>query len=80
MITFTNVTKRYGRRAALSGVSLTLRPGAITLLLGLSKGNAWGWTSGRVLGLLATSSALTLLATSAYTIALKPAITSIARW
>jgi Cu-processing system permease protein len=34
MITITNVTKRYGRRAALSGVSLTLRPGEITLLLG----------------------------------------------
>ena len=34
MIEITNVTKRYGRRAALSGVSLTLRPGEITLLLG----------------------------------------------
>jgi ABC-type multidrug transport system ATPase subunit/ABC-type transport system involved in multi-copper enzyme maturation permease subunit len=34
MIEIRNVTKRYGRRAALSGVSLTLRPGEITLLLG----------------------------------------------
>jgi len=34
MIEVTNVTKRYGRRVALSGVSLTLRPGEITLLLG----------------------------------------------
>ena len=34
MIEITNVTKRYGRRVALSGVSLTLRPGEITLLLG----------------------------------------------
>lgn len=34
MIEITNVTKRYGRRVALSGVSLTLRPGDITLLLG----------------------------------------------
>ena len=34
MIEITNVTKRYGRRVALSGVSLTLMPGEITLLLG----------------------------------------------
>ena len=34
MIEITNVTKRYGRRVALSGLSLTLRPGEITLLLG----------------------------------------------
>lgn len=34
MIEITNVTRRYGRRVALSGVSLTLRPGDITLLLG----------------------------------------------
>jgi Cu-processing system permease protein len=34
MIEITNVTKRYGRRVALSGVSLALRPGEITLLLG----------------------------------------------
>lgn len=34
MIEVRNVTKRYGRRVALSGVSLTLRPGDITLLLG----------------------------------------------
>lgn len=34
MIEIANVTKRYGRRVALSGVSLTLRPGDITLLLG----------------------------------------------
>ena len=34
MIEITNVTKRYGRRVALSGVSLTLQPGEITLLLG----------------------------------------------
>jgi Cu-processing system permease protein len=34
MIEIANVTKRYGRRVALSNVSLTLRPGEITLLLG----------------------------------------------
>ena len=34
MIEITNVTKRYGRRVALSSVSLTLGPGDITLLLG----------------------------------------------
>jgi Cu-processing system permease protein len=34
MIEITNVSKRYGRRVALSTVSLTLRPGEITLLLG----------------------------------------------
>ena len=34
MIQITNVTKRYGRRVALDAVSLTLRPGEITLLLG----------------------------------------------
>jgi Cu-processing system permease protein len=34
MIEIKNLTKRYGRRVALSGVSLTLRPGEITLLLG----------------------------------------------
>ena len=34
MIEITNVTKRYGRRVALSGVTLTLRPGDITFLLG----------------------------------------------
>jgi ABC-type multidrug transport system ATPase subunit/ABC-type transport system involved in multi-copper enzyme maturation permease subunit len=34
MITLENVTKRYGRRVALSSVSLTLHPGEVTLLLG----------------------------------------------
>jgi Cu-processing system permease protein len=34
MIQIRNVTKRYGRRVALDGVTLTLRPGDITLLLG----------------------------------------------
>ncbi len=34
MIQITNVTKRYGRRVALDGVSLTLHPGEVTLLLG----------------------------------------------
>jgi Cu-processing system permease protein len=34
MIEIRNVTKRYGRRVALSGVSLTLHPGEVTLLLG----------------------------------------------
>ena len=34
MIEMQNVTKRYGRRAALADVSLTLRPGEVTLLLG----------------------------------------------
>jgi ABC-type multidrug transport system ATPase subunit/ABC-type transport system involved in multi-copper enzyme maturation permease subunit len=34
IIEIRNVTKRYGRRAAISDVSLTLRPGEVTLLLG----------------------------------------------
>ena len=34
MIEIRNVSKRYGRRVALSGVSLTLQPGEVTLLLG----------------------------------------------
>lgn len=34
MIEIKDVTKRYGRREALSSVSLTLRPGDVTLLLG----------------------------------------------
>ena len=34
MITFTDVTKRYGRREALSHVTATLVPGEVTLLLG----------------------------------------------
>jgi ABC-type multidrug transport system ATPase subunit len=34
MIEILNVTKRYGRRVALDSVSLTLRPGEVTLLLG----------------------------------------------
>ena len=34
MITVTDVTKRYGRRTALSSVSLTLHAGEVTLLLG----------------------------------------------
>jgi ABC-type multidrug transport system ATPase subunit/ABC-type transport system involved in multi-copper enzyme maturation permease subunit len=34
MIEIQNVSKRYGRREALSGVSLTLHPGEVTLLLG----------------------------------------------
>ena len=34
MITVTDVTKRYGRRTALSSVSLTLYAGQVTLLLG----------------------------------------------
>jgi Cu-processing system permease protein len=34
MIEIQNLTKRYGRRAALDDVSLTLRPGEVTLLLG----------------------------------------------
>jgi Cu-processing system permease protein len=34
MIEIKNVTKRYGRRVALSSLSLTLRPGEVTLLLG----------------------------------------------
>lgn len=34
MITITDLSKRYGRREALAGVSLTLQPGEITLLLG----------------------------------------------
>ena len=34
MIAITDVTKRYGRRVALSSVSLTLHPGEVTLLLG----------------------------------------------
>ena len=34
MIQIRNVTKRYGRRAALADVSLTLPPGEVTLLLG----------------------------------------------
>ena len=34
MIEITDVTKRYGRRVALSAVSLTLHPGEVTLLLG----------------------------------------------
>ena len=34
MIEITSVTKRYGRRVALSSVSLTLHPGEVTLLLG----------------------------------------------
>ena len=34
MIEIRNVSKRYGRRVALSGVSLTLHPGEVTLLLG----------------------------------------------
>ncbi len=34
MIEIRNVTKRYGRRAALADVSLTIRPGEVTLLLG----------------------------------------------
>lgn len=34
MIEITALTKRYGRRAALDGVSLTLLPGTVTLLLG----------------------------------------------
>ena len=32
MIQITDVTKRYGRRVVLDGVSLTLQPGEITLL------------------------------------------------
>ena len=34
MITIANVSKRYGQRAALDGVSFTVYPGEITLLLG----------------------------------------------
>jgi ABC-type multidrug transport system ATPase subunit/ABC-type transport system involved in multi-copper enzyme maturation permease subunit len=34
VITLQNVSKHYGARAALSNVSLTLRPGEVTLLLG----------------------------------------------
>jgi len=34
MIEIQNLTKRYGRRAALDDVSLTVRPGEVTLLLG----------------------------------------------
>ncbi len=34
MIEIRNVSKRYGRREALAGVSLTMCPGEITLLLG----------------------------------------------
>jgi Cu-processing system permease protein len=34
MITIKDLSKRYGRREALAGVSLTLNPGEITLLLG----------------------------------------------
>jgi Cu-processing system permease protein len=34
MIEIRNVSKRYGRRVALSGVSLSLHPGEVTLLLG----------------------------------------------
>jgi ABC-type multidrug transport system ATPase subunit len=34
MIEIQNLTKRYGKREALAGVSLTLKPGEITLLLG----------------------------------------------
>ena len=34
MIVITDVTKRYGRRVALSSVSLVLNPGEVTLLLG----------------------------------------------
>ena len=34
MIEITGVTKRYGQREALSSVSLTVRPGEVTLLLG----------------------------------------------
>jgi Cu-processing system permease protein len=34
MIEICDLSKRYGRREALAGVSLTLRPGEITLLLG----------------------------------------------
>jgi len=34
MIEIRDVTKRYGRRVAVSAVSLTLRPGEVTLLLG----------------------------------------------
>ena len=34
MIAIRNLTKRYGRRVALAGVSLTLRAGEVTLLLG----------------------------------------------
>ena len=34
MIAIRNVSKRYGRRRVLSDVSLTLRPGEVTLLLG----------------------------------------------
>ena len=34
MIEIQNLTKRYGRRAALDDVSLTFRPGEVTLLLG----------------------------------------------
>ena len=34
MIEIRDVSKRYGRRVALSAVSLTLHPGEVTLLLG----------------------------------------------
>jgi ABC-type Mn2+/Zn2+ transport system ATPase subunit/ABC-type transport system involved in multi-copper enzyme maturation permease subunit len=34
MIEFRQVTKRYGRRTALDGVSVTIQPGEVTLLLG----------------------------------------------
>ena len=34
MIEVRNLTKRYGKREALAGISLTLRPGEVTLLLG----------------------------------------------
>ena len=36
MIRLTHVTKRYGRRAALNDVSLTVNPGEITVLLGVN--------------------------------------------
>ena len=40
------------------GGAALLSLGLVSLLLGISKGNAWGWSSGRVIGLFAAAAAL----------------------
>lgn len=52
--------ERAGGRPDLAGAAL-LAAWLVCLLLAISKGNDWGWTSGRIIGLLAAAAALCAL-------------------